>query len=68
MAHRIAVVPGDGIGREVTPEAQRVLDRCGEIWSFELEWSLFEWGCEYYLNTGRMMPEDGSTKPYSWER
>jgi tartrate dehydrogenase/decarboxylase/D-malate dehydrogenase len=59
MAHEIAVIPGDGIGREVVGEAQRVLERAGEIWGFEFGWRFFDWSCERYKNTGRMMPEDG---------
>jgi tartrate dehydrogenase/decarboxylase/D-malate dehydrogenase len=57
--HRIAVIPGDGIGREVVPAAQRVLERCGSRHDFRLEWTEFDWGCEYYTRTGRMMPADG---------
>ncbi|MDQ3943337.1 MAG: tartrate dehydrogenase, partial [Actinomycetota bacterium] len=59
MKHRVAVIPGDGIGKEVVPEALRVLERAGEMWGFEFEWSWFEWGCEYFLQTGKMMPDDG---------
>lgn len=59
MNHEIALIPGDGIGKEVVPEAQRVLDFAGEIWGFGLRWNPFDWGCEYYVRTGRMMPEDG---------
>ncbi len=59
MNHRVAVLPGDGIGKEVVPEAQKVLDRAGKLWSFDITWEPFEWGCEYYARTGQMMPEDG---------
>src|SRR5215203_4256924 len=59
MKHRVAVVPGDGIGKEVVPEAIRVLERAGEIWGFGFDWQFFDWGCEYFLKTGRMMTEDG---------
>jgi tartrate dehydrogenase/decarboxylase / D-malate dehydrogenase len=59
MKHRVAVVPGDGIGKEVVPEAIRVLERAGEIWGFGFDWTFFDWGCEYFLKTGRMMTEDG---------
>ncbi len=47
MKHRVAVVPGDGIGKEVVPEAIRVLERAGEIWGFGFDWTFFDWGCEY---------------------
>ena len=59
MAHEIAVIPGDGIGKEVVGEARRVLDRAGEIWGFGFRWDEFDWSCETYAETGRMMPEDG---------
>ena len=59
MKHRVAVVPGDGIGNEVVPEAIRVLERAGEIWGFGFDWTFFNWGCEYFLKTGSMMAEDG---------
>lgn len=55
--YRIALLPGDGIGHEVIPEAVRVLEAAAD--GFRLEFTPFEWGCEYYLRTGRMMPEDG---------
>ena len=59
MTHRIAMVPGDGIGREVVPAAARVLDVAGKRFGFELAWTRFDWSCETYTKTGRMMPEDG---------
>ena len=55
----IAVIPGDGIGREVVPEGIRVLDTAGRIFGFELDWNAFDWSCDSYVNTGRMMPADG---------
>jgi tartrate dehydrogenase/decarboxylase/D-malate dehydrogenase len=59
MRHRIAVIPGDGIGREVVPEGQRVLEAAARRFGFELAWTEFDWSCETYARTGRMMPEDG---------
>src|SRR5579862_7340574 len=59
MKHCIAVIPGDGIGLEVVPEALRVLEHVGARWGIEWEWSMFEWGCEYFNRTGQMMPTDG---------
>jgi tartrate dehydrogenase/decarboxylase/D-malate dehydrogenase len=59
MAHRIAVIPGDGIGKEVVPEGQRVLDAAARRFGFALEWTPFDWSCETYTRTGRMMPDDG---------
>ena len=59
MKHRIAAIPGDGIGKEVVPEGMRVLDATGRRFGFEIEWTTFDWSCERYTQTGRMMPEDG---------
>ena len=59
MAHRIAVIPGDGIGKEVVPEGMRVLEAAGRRFGFELEWTTFDWSCERYAKIGSMMPEDG---------
>jgi len=59
MTHRIAVIPGDGIGREVVPEGIRVLEAAGRRFGFDFEWTHFDWSCEVYTKTGRMMPEDG---------
>jgi len=57
--HRIAILPGDGIGKEVMPEGVRVLEavarRC-EI-ALTLDWMDFA-SCDYYLRHGSMLPED----------
>jgi tartrate dehydrogenase/decarboxylase/D-malate dehydrogenase len=59
VSHRIAVIPGDGIGKEVVPEGVRVLEAAGRHFGFTLDWTWFDWSCERYAKTGRMMPEDG---------
>ena len=59
MAHAIAVIPGDGIGREVVPEGLRVLEAAGRRFQLEFAWQSFDWGCERYLEQGQMMPDDG---------
>src|SRR4026208_2219319 len=59
MRHRIAVIPGGGIGKEVLPEGIRVLAAAGRRFGFDFEWKHFDWSCETYAKTGRMMPEDG---------
>jgi tartrate dehydrogenase/decarboxylase / D-malate dehydrogenase len=59
MKHRIAVIPGDGIGKEVLPEGIRVLDAAGRRFGFSFDWQHFDWSCERYTKTGSMMPEDG---------
>jgi tartrate dehydrogenase/decarboxylase/D-malate dehydrogenase len=57
--HRIAVVPGDGIGREVVPAALEVLEAAGRSHGFALELTEHPWGCDHFVETGRMMPADG---------
>ncbi len=58
--YKIAVIPGDGVGPEVLAEGMKVLKRVEELdGTFRIEDTWFPWGCEYYLRTGRMMPEDG---------
>jgi tartrate dehydrogenase/decarboxylase/D-malate dehydrogenase len=59
MKHRVAVIPGDGIGKEVVPEGVRVLDAAGRRFGVEFDWTTFDWSCENYAKTGRMMPADG---------
>ena len=56
--HRIAVIPGDGIGRETVPEGLRVLEAAGRRFGFSLECREYDWSCDRYLHTGAMMPED----------
>ncbi len=55
----IAVIPGDGIGKEVVPEGIRVLDAVGRHFGFQFRWQKYDWGCEAYIKTGQMMPADG---------
>jgi tartrate dehydrogenase/decarboxylase/D-malate dehydrogenase len=56
----IALIPGDGIGEEVTPEGVSVLNAAAELTgSFRMHFETFPWGCRYYLETGRMMADDG---------
>jgi tartrate dehydrogenase/decarboxylase/D-malate dehydrogenase len=57
--YRIAVIPGDGIGKEVVPEGLRVLEAAGRKFDIEFKWDEFPWSCEYRAKHGRMMPEDG---------
>jgi tartrate dehydrogenase/decarboxylase / D-malate dehydrogenase len=61
---RIAVIPGDGIGKEVVPEGIRVLERLAEQSSGSLAFTFesFPWGCEHYLETGVMMDPGGLAK------
>jgi tartrate dehydrogenase/decarboxylase/D-malate dehydrogenase len=58
-AHRIAVIPGDGIGKEVVPEGLRALDAAAKRFDLELEYVPIEWAsCDYYEQHGTMMPSD----------
>lgn len=57
--HRIAVIPGDGIGKSVTEAALRVLQAIGLREGFSLEATHFPWSCDFYRQTGAMMPPDG---------
>jgi len=58
--YNIAVIPGDGIGNEVCPEGLKVLQAAAEITgTFCLHTESFPWGCEYYLEHGQMMADDG---------
>jgi tartrate dehydrogenase/decarboxylase/D-malate dehydrogenase len=56
----VAVIPGDGIGREVVPAGRKILDTIAEVHGgFRLRYRTFPWSCEYYLKHKQMMPEDG---------
>src|SRR5512136_2921170 len=56
--HRIAVIPGDGIGKETVPEGLRVLEAAARRFGIAFEFREFDWSCDYYVKHGRMMPED----------
>ena len=55
----IALIPGDGIGREVMPAAEAVLEAAGRKYGARFRCSRFDWGTDFYFAGGRMMPEDG---------
>ena len=57
--HKIAVIAGDGIGKEVMPEGLRALEATAKRFDIGLEFTTFEWAdCDYYLQHGKMMPDD----------
>src|SRR6202521_808362 len=56
---RIAVIAGDGIGKEVIPAGISVLEAATRTSGIELELTHLPWGCEFYLKQHRMMDEDG---------
>ncbi|QIL81034.1 tartrate dehydrogenase [Diaphorobacter sp. HDW4A] len=57
--YRIAVLPGDGIGREVMPEGLRAVEAASKKFDLKLEFEHFDWAhCDYYSEHGKMMPDD----------
>ncbi|MDA8449518.1 isocitrate/isopropylmalate family dehydrogenase, partial [Acidovorax sp. GBBC 3297] len=56
---KIAVLPGDGIGKEVMPEGLRATQAAADRFGIALELHTFDWAsCDYYLAHGKMMPDD----------
>ena len=61
--YRLAVIPGDGIGKEVVPEGLRVLEAAAKKFNFELQLDSFDFAsCDYYQQHGKMMPDDWKTQ------
>ncbi len=58
-SYSIALIPGDGIGRDVTAASWSVLEAVAGRCGFALTGTEFPWSCRFYKETGRMMPEDG---------
>ena len=57
---KIATIPGDGVGKEIMPEAVRVLEKVAEVHGgLKFEFTEFPYSCDYYLEHGVMMPDDG---------
>lgn len=57
--YRLAVIPGDGIGKETTPEGVRVLEAAASNFGFDLQLDHFDFSSyDYYSKHGRMLPED----------
>ena len=65
--HKIALIPGDGIGKEVLPEGVRVLEAAARRFNFELEFTDFDWSCDRLVKTGKMMPDDGMEQLKAFE-
>ena len=57
--HRIALIPGDGIGVDVIAAGWSVLEAAARRFGFELAGETFPWSCDHYLHHGTMMPADG---------
>lgn len=61
--YKVAVIPGDGIGTEVLTEGMKVLTAVSKLdGGFFVEYTEFPWGCQYYLQHGKMMDDDGLEK------
>lgn len=61
--YKVAVIPGDGIGTEVLTEGMKVLTAVSKLdGGFSVEYTEFPWGCQYYLQHGKMMDDDGLEK------
>lgn len=64
--YSIALIPGDGVGPEVTKEAERIMSAVSQKFSIKFNTTWYDWSCDYYLKNGEMMPENGLEilKPY----
>ena len=68
-AKKIAIIPGDGIGKDVIPEAVKAMQAVGA----PVELTYFDWGADRYLRDGTAVPADGFVRwlaistPYWWE-
>lgn len=58
-SYNIAFIPGDGVGREVSAEALKILRVVSEKHDLNLEMEHFDWGCDYFLKNNKMMPDNG---------
>ena len=59
MPLKIAVIEGDGIGKEVVPEGIRVVEAAARVFGLNIAWERLDWGCDHHARFGRMMPEEG---------
>ena len=60
--HKIALIPGDGVGPEVTKEGVKVLETVGELKNINFDWLSCPYGAKYYLETGEVLGEDALTE------
>ena len=56
---RVALIPGDGIGREVLTEGVKVMEAAASRFDFRFNWTEFDWSCERFHRAGEIMPADG---------
>jgi tartrate dehydrogenase/decarboxylase/D-malate dehydrogenase len=67
--HKIAIIAGDGIGKEVMPEGIRAVDAAALRFGINIEWTTFDWAnCDYYAKHGKMMPDDWKAQLQSASR
>lgn len=66
MKYNIALIPGDGIGKEVVPEGVRAMQTLSAKFGFQVSFTEFPFSCQHYLDHGAMMPQDGldQLKPF----
>ncbi|MBI4258001.1 MAG: isocitrate/isopropylmalate dehydrogenase family protein [Thaumarchaeota archaeon] len=57
-AHKVPVIPGDGIGPEIIREGKKVLEAVGEVDGFDLNWIEYPFGADHYLATGELISEN----------
>ena len=57
----IANIPGDGVGVEVSEEAAKILKAVADKYGFGIDMKYFDWGCDYFLRHGEMMPQNALT-------
>ena len=58
QSYDVAFIPGDGVGAEVSDEAIKILATVGDKYGLQFKTETFDWGCDYYLKHGQMMPGD----------
>lgn len=57
--YKIASIPGDGIGTDITEAAQQVLEKLASVVGIKFEFTTFDWSSKAYLERGWYMPDDG---------
>jgi len=67
MTHKIAVIAGDGIGREVIPAGIAAIEAATKGTGVTLAFTELPWGCDYYIRHGRMMEEGGFEKAATFD-
>jgi tartrate dehydrogenase/decarboxylase/D-malate dehydrogenase len=66
-AHKIALIPKDGIGVDVTEATLRVLTCAADRFGFALAPTQLDWSCDWYLRHGAMVPADGVVQVSEFE-